>query len=149
MGHRRRAREYALQMLFQIDLAGGAVPEVFQQFWTQEETDGETRDFAEHLVSGVVGQGAVLDRWIRAAAEHWRIERMAVVDRNVLRIAVFELLNDPQTPPPVVIDEAIEIAKRFGSEESGGFINGILDSIRRRAAEPLGEVPRNFLEGPS
>ena len=132
MGQRRRARERALQMLFQLDLAGGRPEEMFDAFWEGQETDADGRAFAERLVNGVVAEKARLDRTIAAAAENWRVERMAVVDRNVLRLAVYELLDEPETPPAVVLDEAIEIAKRFGSEQSGGFINGVLDAVRRR-----------------
>ena len=132
MGQRRRARECALQMLFQIDLTGTAPPEVFATFWSGQETGEDVRVFAERLVLGVAGELRTLDRAIAISATNWRIERMAVVDRNVLRMAVYELLHDPATPAPVVIDEAIEVAKKFGSEDSGSFINGILDDVRRR-----------------
>ena len=131
MGQRRRARECALQLLFQIDLTGDPVVEALERFWTSLEADEEVRSFTERLVNGVLDEREAIDRRIVEAAEHWRIERMAVVDRNVLRLAVCELLSH-ENPPAVVIDEAIEIAKRFGSEESGGFINGILDTIRAR-----------------
>ena len=136
MGQRRRAREYALQLLFQIDLTGSSPGEVFREFWINQETSTEVRSFSERLVNGVFARRVQLDRLIAGAAEHWRIERMAVVDRNVLRMAVYEMLHDPEIPDAVVIDEAIEVAKKYGSEESGSFINGILDSIRRRAPDP-------------
>jgi len=119
-------------MLFQIDLTGASPAEVFQDFWQGQTIADELRQFAEALVLGVHGRRAELDRWIAASAEHWRIERMAVVDRNVLRMAVQEMLQDPPVPVAVIIDEAIEVAKKFGSAESGAFINGVLDSIRRR-----------------
>ena len=131
MGRRRSAREFALQILFQIDLTGGAADEVLGQFWSRQDPDTEVREFTERLVHGVVNGRAEIDSRIVDVAENWRIERMGVVDRNVLRIAVFELSSGDQTPEAVVINEAIEIAKRFGSEGSGAFINGVLDSIRR------------------
>ena len=137
MGGRRRARECALQMLFQIDLAGDTPAQVFEHFWEgQPEADAPTRDFAERLVSGVVKERPRLDRTIADHARNWRLERMAVVDRNVLRLAAWELLFDPDTPPPVVIDEAVEVARRFGSEQSSSFINGILDAVRRAHGAP-------------
>jgi N utilization substance protein B len=139
VGQRRRAREFALQLLFQIDLTGAPVVEVVERFWTSLEADEEVRSFAESLVNGVLAEREAIDRRIVEAAEHWRIERMAVVDRNVLRLAVCELLAD-ENPPAVVIDEAIEIAKRFGNEKSGGFINGILDTIRGRVASERGRA---------
>jgi N utilization substance protein B len=130
MGRRRRAREFALQVLFQLDLTGGDPDEVLQQFWSRQAAESDVREFAERLVHGVVDGRAQIDARIVEAAEHWRIERMGVVDRNVLRIAVYELASEEGTPPAVVIDESIEIAKRFGGAGSGGFINGVLDSIR-------------------
>jgi N utilization substance protein B len=119
-------------MLFQIDLTGTAPADVFGTFWAGQESGEDVRAFAERLVLGVTAERRALDRAITVSATNWRIERMAVVDRNVLRMAVFELLHEPPTPPPVVIDEAIEVAKKFGSEDSGAFINGILDDVRRR-----------------
>ena len=137
MGQRRRAREHALQMLFQIDLSGAEPAEVFEGFWRERSgDDAEARAFAERLVLGVRGGRAELDRRIGECAEHWRVERMAIVDRNVLRMAVHEMLGDPPAPPAVAIDEAIEVARKFGGEESGRFVNGILDSIRKRIGAP-------------
>jgi len=126
-------------MLFQIDLIGARPEDVCQEFWENQETGEGTRAFAERLVWGVYGQQREMDRIIAGSAEHWRIERMAVVDRNVLRMAVYEMLTERETPPAVIIDEAIEVARRFGSEESGAFINGILDDVRRRVER--GELP--------
>ena len=119
-------------MLFQIDLTGSLPQEVFQQFWKNRLTEDEIRLFSENLVLGVYDKRREMDRLIAGSTEHWRIERMAVVDRNVLRMAVYEMITGGDTPAVVIIDEAIEVAKKFGSEESGGFINGILDAIRRR-----------------
>jgi N utilization substance protein B len=120
-------------MLFQIDLTGAAPAQVFRQFWADQQVEQGIRGFSERLVCGVIEQQAELDRRISEAAEHWRLGRMAVVDRNVLRMAAYELLHASEdTPSAVVIDEAIEVAKKYGSEESGSFINGVLDAIRRR-----------------
>lgn len=131
MGQRRRAREYALQMMFQIDVTGVTPGEVFAQFWHSQPAADGIRDFAETLVTGVNAELESLDRRLGDLARNWRLERMAVVDRNVLRIALWELLHAPETPPAVVIDEAIEVAKKYGSHESGAFINGVLDAARR------------------
>ena len=131
MGQRRRAREHALQVLFQIDLSGGSTDEVLQHFWAGLQTEDGVREFTERLVHGVLSDREAIDRRLVAAAERWKLECMPVVDRNVMRVAVWELLSN-ESPPPVVIDEAIEVAKRFGSENSGGFINGVLDTIRGR-----------------
>ena len=120
-----------MQVLFQIDLTGGVPDDVLEQFWSRQDTESDVRVFTESLVRGVCDRKAEIDSRIVKVAENWRIERMGVVDRNVLRIAVYELTSEEGTPEAVVINESIEIAKRFGSEGSGGFINGILDSIRR------------------
>jgi N utilization substance protein B len=126
-------------MLFQIDLTGASPAEVFDQFWKNRETGEEIRNFSEKLVLGVMNERRRMDGLISGSTEHWRIERMAVVDRNVLRMAVHEMITDGETPAAVIIDEAIEVAKKFGSEESGAFINGVLDAIRRRIEK--GELP--------
>jgi N utilization substance protein B len=120
-------------MLFQLDLTGASVTDVFEEFWKGHSAGDDVRSFAERLVHGVLAHRDFLDRVVRASAEHWRIERMAVVDRNVLRMGVYELVYETDTPPVVVIDEAIEVAKKFGSVESGSFINGVLDDVRRRS----------------
>jgi len=129
-------------MLFQIDLTGTRPEDVFREFWINREASDEMRAFAEQLVWGVHGKRRETDRLIAESAEHWRIERMAIVDRNVLRMAVYEMVTEEETPPVVIIDEAIEVAKKFGSEESGGFINGILDAIRIRLDS--GKIPPGF-----
>jgi len=130
-GSRSRARERALQALYQVDLAGTEPLEALSTAWKseEEEVDAESRAFAEELVQGVCSHLAEIDRRIEATSHHWRVERMAKVDRNVLRLAVFELTLTPATPRKVVLNEAIELAKTFGSEESGAFVNGILDKI--------------------
>ena len=119
-------------MLYQIDQTGISSRELFPQFWAALESPEAIQTFAEQLVLGVIAQREELDKMINNLAKHWRIERMAVVDRNVLRIAAWELLHHAETPPVVAIDEAIEVAKRFGSADSGKFINGILEGIRER-----------------
>ena len=131
MGQRRRARECALQMLFQIDLTGVEPTDVYAQFWNGHEAEADVRAFSEELVDGVYAARDDLDGRIALAASRWRIERMAVVDRNVLRMALYEMDIEPKTPVAVVFDEAIEVARRFGSEESASFVNGVLDAIRR------------------
>jgi N utilization substance protein B len=132
-------------MLFQIDVAGGAPDEVFPHFWSGHEAETEVRAFAEGLVAGVARERDAIDAIIAATASHWRLERMAVVDRNILRMAVYELTWRPDTPPVVVLDEAIEVGKRFGSEQSGAFINGVLDAVRKRLER--GEIERPGTDG--
>ena len=126
-------------MLFQIDMAGGAPAEIFPHFWKEHDAEIEVKAFAEGLVEGVMKEREALDRIIAGSVDNWRIDRMAVVDRNILRVAVFELAWLPDTPPVVVLDEAIEVGKKYGSEQSGSFINGILDAVRKRIER--GEVP--------
>jgi N utilization substance protein B len=135
-------------MLFQIDMAGGAPAEIFPHFWKEHDAEIEVKAFAEGLVEGVMRERDALDRIIAGSVDNWRIDRMAVVDRNILRVAVYELAWLPDTPPVVVLDEAIEVGKKYGSEQSGSFINGILDAVRKRiergevpSARPTGERP--------
>jgi len=108
---------------------------LFEDFWDGLNPSAEVREFAESLVTGTWNRLEILDREIAAAAEHWRLERMAAVDRNVLRLAAWEMLFHPDTPPAVILDEAIEVAKKYGSEDSGKFINGVLDTIRKKMEE--------------
>jgi N utilization substance protein B len=131
VGRRRRAREHALQILFQIDLTGGNAEEVLESFWGELDAGDDVREFTARLVRGTLADREQIDRRVAEAAKNWRLERMPAVDRNVLRIAVYELVS-ADSPPPVVIDEAIEVARRFGGEESAGFVNGVLDEIRAR-----------------
>ena len=132
MGTRRKARECALQMLFAADVAKAQASVLTNNYWNElgEETlDEKTRGFADAIVVGALRQLETIDDKIRTRAEHWRIERMAIVDRNVLRLAVYEFLFT-DTPHTVVINEALEIARRFSSYEATQFINGILDAIK-------------------
>ncbi len=129
MSSRRKAREFALQMLFQQDLNKVAVEEVVELFWKAHPAESENREFAELLFKVTLENQSHIDELIRGHAQHWRLERMAAVDRNVLRLAVSEFLNT-DTPHVVVIDEAVEIARRFSTAESSQFVNGILDAIR-------------------
>jgi transcription antitermination protein NusB len=131
-GERRRAREFALQLLFQIDLAPGDLEDTLDEFWAGRRTSESVLQFAEDLVRGTLARRDAIDEILAASALNWRVSRMAVVDRNILRMAIYEFLFQAATPRVVVIDEAIEIAKKFGNDESGPFINGILDAIRIR-----------------
>ena len=134
MGSRRKARECALQMLFAADIAGAARPgDLVRAYWEElgePELDEGAREFASRLAVGTLARLSEIDDRIRSRAEHWRISRMAVVDRNILRLAVYEFLYEP-TPRTVAINEALEIARRFSTYEATQFINGILDAIKR------------------
>ena len=138
MASRRQAREHALQVLFQLDMTGDTPDSALELHWPDVKVDPKTREFAEMVVRGAWADVVRIDALIEASSENWRIARMATVDRNVIRMAVFELLHEPDTPPAVVLDEAIEIARKFGGEESGQFVNGVLDAVRRQiqAAPP-------------
>jgi N utilization substance protein B len=137
MGTRRKGRELALQMLFQADMGQQSAEHVRRTFWAErEEVAAETRGFADDLFRVALERGAEIDAIIERHARHWRVERMAAVDRNILRMAVTELLAWPQTPRPVVINEALEVARRFSSPESVNFINGVVDSIAREMEKP-------------
>ena len=129
MGARRKARELALQMLYENDVSGTQPDEMFRRSADLNTAPERTRAFAEHLVAGTLAHREDLDAIISKQADHWRLSRMPVVDRNILRLALFELLHEPETPRPVVIDEALEIAKRFSTPRSSQFINGILDGV--------------------
>jgi len=131
MGSRRKARELAMQMLFQWELGGHSPEHVISSFLHVQKIDREVESFARSLFEGTVSEVEALDRRVRAQAEHWRLERMAAVDRNLLRVALYELLHCPETPPAVVINEALEIARRFSGKDSVEFINGVLDAIRK------------------
>lgn len=132
MGGRRKSREMALQMLFQADMGRQDFDQVRKTFWSErDDVDDATRGFADDLFRAGCERGDEIDRDIEAHAQHWRIERMAAVDRNVLRTAVAEFLAFPKTPKAVIINEALEIARKYSSPESVTFINGVLDSIAR------------------
>jgi len=158
MGKRRRAREMAVQMLYQNELGGSPVEEIFgnfdlDSFLEEIETPAEdaggvasvaSRAHAEEsfrrareLVAGTLEQKQRIDELIRLQADNWRLERMPTIDRNILRLAIFEMLSDQTVPRVVVVDEAVELAKKFGSEDSGRFVNGLLDGIlNSRRLEP-------------
>ena len=135
MRKRTRARELALQALYQLDLRGAEVLGDIERFLSEREAEPEVRAFARLLIDGCWQHLAELDAAIAAVAENWDIRRMAVVDRNVLRLASFELLFLDDVPPKVSINEAIDLAKRFSTADSGAFVNGILDRIRSQAED--------------
>ena len=133
MKKRTRARELALQFLYQMDLCGKELLPEAKAFFRSEEDDQSAREFATQLVNGVVAHQEEIDRSIRAVAQNWELTRMAVIDRNILRMASFELLHCADIPPKVAINEAIELGKRYSTQNSGAFINGILDKIKDQA----------------
>jgi N utilization substance protein B len=132
MGARRKARELALQMLFQHDMSGNEPDAIISTFEELQKSKPNTRDFATKIFRGTVEHLPKIDQMIVAQADNWRLERMAVVDRNIIRMSVYEFLHESDTPKLVIIDEAIEIGKKFGTQKSSQFINGILDGILKR-----------------
>ena len=138
MKKRTRARELALQYLYQLDLLGEGLETTPAEFVRAEEPDKATRQFTVELLDGAREHAEEIDAIIREVAQNWDLERMAVIDRNVLRLATWELLWCDDIPPKVSINEAIELGKRYSTQNSGGFINGILDRIkdRGRASDP-------------
>ena len=137
-GPRRKGREAALKILFQMDLAASQADEAIEGYWENFDLEAEGDEYADSLVQGFDQHRDQIDKTIQEASAHWRLERMARVDRNVLRIGTYELLYCPDVPTRVILDEAIELGKRFGSEESGAFVNGVLDRVAqavRSAAE--------------
>ena len=131
MGKRTKARECAFQMLYQWDITREPMDRVATLFWKVRTTTDETRARAEELARGAQRELERLDTAIAGAATNWRFDRIAAVDKNILRIAAYELLKEPDTPPSVIIDEAVEMAKRFGEADSPAFVNGVLDAVRR------------------
>jgi transcription antitermination protein NusB len=136
MASRQRSRQRALQILYLLDMRGQSVDEAIQSFYaslaSEEAQPLDEQDiFAEQLIRGAVEHRDELDQRIAANSEHWRLDRMAVVDRNILRLAVYEMMHE-KTPPPVVIDQALEMASRFSSPESIKFLNGVLDAIHQK-----------------
>jgi N utilization substance protein B len=136
MGARTGARESALQMLYAIEVTRARRDEVIADFWREHPGDPEGRPYADELLRGVTDDTEALDKLIRAASTNWRLERMARVDRNVLRLGAWELVHQFEIPRAVILDECVELAKRYGSEDSGSFVNGVLDRI----ADDVGRV---------
>ena len=130
MGLRRIARECALQMLYEFDVGKNSEDEILHSFWQMNDHPDKVGEFANYLFEGTLKCLDEIDAVIQKHTKNWRLSRMAVVDRNILRIAVFEFLSGSQTPDSVVINEALEIARKYSTQESALFVNGILDSIK-------------------
>ncbi|NKB89863.1 MAG: transcription antitermination factor NusB [Acidobacteria bacterium] len=135
MGARHRGRERAVQALYEWAVTGRRLDTTFERFWRVRDESDDVRRFAERLVRGVADSAEHIDRLIDHQAVNWRLDRFSNVDRSILRIAIWEMLNEPDTPSAVVIDEAIELGKKFSGPAAGPFINGILDGVRKRLAE--------------
>lgn len=151
MTSRTRGREYALQVLYEVDSSGKDPVEALETYWVNFETTGRPagspepdpaiKAFARQLVEGVTRNAGEIDALIERCSLNWRLDRMPRVDRNVLRLACYELLHSTDVPTKVVINEAIELGKRYGTEESGAFVNGILDKVAGEVRKGSGEAP--------
>jgi len=129
MGHRRKAREIALQVLYQMDISKIDAKEAIELFWDNFEAPDNVKDFSVQLIEGTWNRLGEIDGIIRTCSENWSLERMAKVDKSILRMSVYELLHCDDIPPKVTLNEAIDLGKEYGSENSGSFINGILDAL--------------------
>jgi N utilization substance protein B len=136
MGDRRSAREWAVQLLFQFDFNAGEPEEAFILFWSTLSPPEKAKQFAEYLVRGVLDHQEDIDKRLQSYAENWDLKRMSAVDRNIMRVALFEMLHCNDIPPVVTINEAIEIAKSFSDDNSPHFVNGILDHARKTLDRP-------------
>jgi N utilization substance protein B len=137
MGLRRDAREAAVQFLYQVDThRPGNIDTALKEFWAQNEEPQNVREFADKLLRGALEKMPEVDAKVRSLADNWDFERLAVVDRNILRLAVYEMLFRDDIPPVVSINEAIEIAKKFSTAESGKFVNGLLDRAKKELLRP-------------
>ena len=136
MRNRTKAREYALQMLYQVDVSRGEWRQIVEEFSAQATMPEDVKAFAKRLVEGTLTRLEEIDRLITSHADNWQMNRMAVVDRNILRMGTYELLYAEDVPPKVSLNESVELAKRFGDEESGKFVNGILDTIHKTHGRP-------------
>jgi len=137
MNNRREGREAAVQYLFSCDLGGEFSREGLPDFWALRPGSGQVRKFAEPLIDGVMSNLTEIDPLIQRCIEHYEMKRLAAVDRNILRLAVYEMFHRTDIPPVVSINEAIELAKNLGGEESGRFVNGVLDRIKKELTRPL------------
>lgn len=142
MGHRRKAREETLRILFQIEFEDAEFDTIVAQYWENRKIHEEIKEYSTWLVSGIISHKGEIDDTIQSVSEHWRVSRMALVDRNILRMAVFEILYEENIDTAVVINEAIEIARKYSGNEAAAFVNGILDGARKKlekAKKPLKE----------
>lgn len=142
MGKRHRARESAVQCLYQWEVTGADPDELLFGYWENHgPLELQVKRFAETLFHGVVAHAQEIDAMISAQTEHWRMERLGLVEKSILRLGVYELLFESDTPPAVVIDEAVEICKRFSGPDAAPFVNGVLDGIKERAEAGMADQP--------
>jgi len=135
MGKRRKARESTLQILFQLEFNDSDAEKAFRQYWKDKKATKDVKDYCRWLIKGITSNQESIDKSIQSVSKRWRLSRMPVVDRNILRMAVFELLYEEDVAPAIIINEAIEISKKFSGEQASMFINGVLDTLRKNADE--------------
>ncbi len=136
MSRRRKSREHVLKILFQRDFTKDIIGDIIKHYWKENNISPQVKDFSEKLAKGTVNNLKEIDSTIEKSSEHWVLNRMSAIDRNILRMAAYELIFMEDIPPKVTIDEAIEIAKKFGANESADFVNGILDKIKSGLEQP-------------
>src|SRR5215471_14153533 len=141
MGRRRQSREAALKLLYALDITREDVKEILRTRWAEAMMPDEIRDFTTTLVTGVIRHWHDIDAFIQECSTNWSLERIGLVERNILRFAIYELCFLPDIPPNVTINEAVEVAKKYGTEEAPAFINGILDRVKHAVGPRLGDVP--------
>lgn len=139
MSKRREGREAAVQYLYQVDTHRDVETDMLADFWALREASAKVRKFAEELIEGVNAHRPELDERIMRYAQNFTLERLNVVDRNILRLAIYEMFYNLEVPPVVAINEAIEVAKKFGGPDSGKFVNGLLDKVKSEVTRPLRE----------
>jgi len=140
MGARHNAREWAVQFLFQREFTTDEMEKALEEFWSERDASEKMKKFAQKLIWGVEEHKHDMDKQLKVYAEHWDINRMGIVDRTVIRVALYEMVHCPDVPPVVAINEAVEIAKDLSSNESGRFVNGILDRALRDIDRPAREA---------
>lgn len=140
MGKRRKARECTLQVLFQLDFMDGDFQEIQDEYWAPRKGPKEVEEYSRWLVNGILSHREEIDALIKSVSQHWSLGRMTAVDRNILRMAVYELIYEKNMVPAVVINEAIEIAKKFSTSEAADFVNGLLDAVRKKQEKSKKEM---------
>jgi N utilization substance protein B len=131
MGRRRKAREHTLRVLFQLEFGNTEPEKAVAQYWENRRILEEIKEYSSWLIKGIIEHQQEVDKLIQSFSKNWRLSRMALVDRNIMRMAVFELLYETNVAPAIVINEAIEIAKKYSGEEAATFVNGILDAVQK------------------
>lgn len=131
MGRRRKAREETLRILFQLEFVDADFDKIAAQYWKNKKVHDDIKEYSTWLVNGIISHKEEIDKAIQSVSEHWRVSRMALIDRNILRMAVFEIQHEENISPAIIINEAIEIARKYSGDEAATFVNGILDGVRK------------------